>query len=152
MHRPFKRYLTGSADNGYGHGALADQIQALRDQVLADLNAAYDYHADTKIAWDLVDEYVAAGKTFAVKHMATGTETTQADIAAKVQGYVAGRLTEATFQQFISIFEHFFFELLRLWLQSFPQNLLGKKVDFKDVLDFAGQGRDHPARGQKGAE
>ena len=27
--------------------ALADQIQALRDQVLADLNAAYDYHADT---------------------------------------------------------------------------------------------------------
>ena len=115
--------------------ALADQIQALRDQVLADLNAAYDYHADTKIAWDLVDEYVAAGKTFTVKHMATGTETTQADIAARAQGYVAGRLTEATFQQFISIFEHFFFELLRLWLQSFPQNLLGKKVDFKDVLD-----------------
>ena len=115
--------------------ALADDIRTLRDQVAADLNAAHDYYTDTKIAWDLVDEYVSAGKTFAVKNTATGTETTQADLAAKVPGYVTQRLTEATFQQFISSFEHYFFEFLRLWLRSFPQNLLRRKVDFKDVLD-----------------
>jgi hypothetical protein len=115
--------------------ALGDDIRALRDQVLADLNAAHDYYTDTKSAWDLVAEYVVIGKTFAVKSMTTGTETTPVALIERAQGYVAGHLPEATFQQFISIFEHFFFELLRLWLRSFPQNLLRKKVEFKDVLD-----------------
>ena len=115
--------------------ALADDIRVLRDQVLADLNAAHDYYTDTKTAWELVDDYIAAGKTFAVKNMVTGTETTQADLAAKVPEYVTRRLAEATFQQFLSIFEHFFFELLRHWLRAFPQNLSGKRVEFKDVLD-----------------
>ena len=45
------------------------------------------------------------------------------------------QLAEATFQQFISTFENFFFDLLRLWLMAYPRNLIGKKVDFKDVLD-----------------
>ena len=36
--------------------ALADDIRALRDRVLADLNAAHDYYTDTKIAWDIVHE------------------------------------------------------------------------------------------------
>ena len=34
--------------------ALADDIRVLRDRVLADLNAAHDYYADTKIAWQIV--------------------------------------------------------------------------------------------------
>jgi hypothetical protein len=33
---------------------LADKIRALRDRVLADLNAAHDYYADSKFAWDIV--------------------------------------------------------------------------------------------------
>ena len=41
------------------------------------------------------------------------------------------QLAQATFQQFISIFENFFFDFLRLWLQAYPQNLFGKKLDFK---------------------
>ena len=31
--------------------ALADDIRALRDRVLADLNAAQDYYTDTQIPW-----------------------------------------------------------------------------------------------------
>jgi hypothetical protein len=82
-----------------------------------------------------VAEYIVIGKTFAVQNLATGTETTPAALIDRAQRYVVLDLPAATFQQFISIFEHFFFELLRLWLRSFPQNLLRRKVDFKDVLD-----------------
>ena len=33
--------------------ALADDIGALRERVLADLNSAHDYYMDTKIAWNI---------------------------------------------------------------------------------------------------
>lgn len=115
--------------------ALADDIRALRDRVLADLNAAHDYYADTKIAWDTVRQVIAAGHTFSIRNMTTGTVTTQADLAGKARGYVAEQLAEATFQQFISIFENYFFDLLRLWLIAYPRNLIGKQVDFKAVLE-----------------
>lgn len=115
--------------------ALADDIRALRDHVLADLNAAHDYYADTKIAWDIVNGAIATGETFSIRNIATGTVTTQADLAGKASRYVAEQLAEATFQQFISIFESYFFDLLRLWLLAYPQSLIGRKVDFKAVLD-----------------
>jgi len=115
--------------------ALADDIQALRDHGLADLNAAHDYYTDTKIAWDIVHRVIAAGHTFSIRNMTTGTMTTQTDLAGKARGYVAEQLAEATFQQFISIFENFFVDLLRLWLIAYPQSLSGKKVDFQTVLD-----------------
>jgi len=114
---------------------LADDIRALRDRVQADLNAAQDYYTDTKIAWRIVNKVVQAGHTFSIRNMTTGTVTTQADLASKARGYVTEQLAEATFQQFISIFENWFFNLLRLWLLAYPQNLIGRKVDFKAVLD-----------------
>jgi hypothetical protein len=115
--------------------ALADDIRALRDRILADLNAAHDYYTETKIAWDIVRQVIAAGHTFSVRNMTTGTMTTQAELASKARGYVAEQLAEATLQQFISLFENFFFELLRLWLLAYPQSLSGKKLDFQAVLD-----------------
>lgn len=115
--------------------ALADDVRALRDRVLADLNDAHDYYTDTKIAWDTVRRIIGAGHTFSIRNMTTGTVTTQADLSSKARGYVAEQLAEATFQQFISIFENFFFDLLRLWLIAYPRNLAGKQVEFKAVLD-----------------
>jgi hypothetical protein len=100
--------------------ALSDDIRALQDRVLADLNAAHDYYTDTKIAWDTVQRVVAAGQTFSIRNMTTGTVTTQADLANRARRYVAEQLAEATFQQFISIFENVFFDLLRLWLIAYP--------------------------------
>jgi hypothetical protein len=115
--------------------ALGDDIRSLRDRILAELNAAYDYYTDTKSAWELVAEYITIGKSFGVKNLATGTETTPTTLINRALGYVVNHLPEATFQQFIALFEHFFFELLRLWLRSFPQSLLRKQLEFKDVLD-----------------
>ncbi|HUG92881.1 MAG TPA: hypothetical protein VML55_18715 [Planctomycetaceae bacterium] len=115
--------------------ALADDLRALRDRVLADLNAAHDYYTDTKIAWDLVHQVIAAGHTFSIRNTTTGSVTTQAELAGKALGYVAEQLAEATFQQFISIFENFFLDFLRLWLLRYPQSLSGRKVDFQAILD-----------------
>ncbi len=115
--------------------ALADDIRALRDRAVGDLNAAYDYYTDTKIAWRIVHKLIEAGHTVTIRNLVTGTVTTQADLSGKARGYVAGQLAEATFQQFVSTIENFFFDLLRLWLLTYPQSLRGKQVDFKTVLE-----------------
>lgn len=115
--------------------ALADEIASLRDGTLADLVAAYDYFTDTKFAWDIVARSISEGRTFSNRSVTTGTLTTHVELIDKSRGYVATQLTEATFQQFIAIFENFFFDLLRLWLTAHPRNLSEKKVDFEDVLN-----------------
>ena len=115
--------------------ALAEEIRALRDRVLAEFDSAHDYYTDTKIAWRLVHKIIAAGHKFTIRNPTTGTVRTQTDLADKARRYVAEQLTEATFQQFISTFENFFFDLLRCWLTTYPQSLGGKQVDFKTVLE-----------------
>jgi hypothetical protein len=117
--------------------ALADNIRALRDRAVAELIVAHDFYADTKVAWGIVNDAIAAGETFANRNATTGTVSTHVELSAKTKGYVDVQLNEAPFQQFIAIFESFFFDLLRLWLTAYPQNLLGKKVDFEDVLEAA---------------
>jgi hypothetical protein len=114
--------------------ALADEIRTLRDRVLADLNSAHDYYADTKIAWRLVNDLIAAGHTITSWNTTTGTLTTEAELAAKARGYVTEQLAEATFQQFTSFFENFYFDFLHLWLTAYPGSLR-RMVDFKSVLE-----------------
>ena len=52
---------------------LAEEIQAFRDRVLAELDSAHDYYTDTKIAWRLVHKIIAAGHKFTVRNPTTGT-------------------------------------------------------------------------------
>jgi hypothetical protein len=114
---------------------LPDKIKTLRDRVLADLNATHDYYTDTKTAWSIVRKVVKSGYKFTRQNPVTGTVTTHANVLGKSQGYMAKELAEATFQQFISIFESYVFDLLHLWLMAYPQNLTSKKVDYKVILD-----------------
>jgi hypothetical protein len=66
--------------------ALADEIRALRDRALADLNAVHNYYTETAFAWEIVRSYIAAGNTFIIRNQVTGSETTQADLAANALG------------------------------------------------------------------
>jgi hypothetical protein len=116
--------------------ALSDDILTLPDQVLAELVAAHDYYTDTKIAWQMVHKMILAGHTVTFRNMTTGTVTTQVELATKARRYVTEQLPEATFQQFISVFEDFYFNLLRLWLTAYPQSLGKKTVDFKTILEL----------------
>ncbi len=115
--------------------ALADDIRKLRERVLLDLEAAHDYFIDTKGAWGIVHRYIKAGNKFSIRNMTTRNVTTEAVLANKSRSYVSGQLAEATFQQFVSIFENAFVDLLRLWLISHPQSLGSKDLSFKIVLD-----------------
>jgi hypothetical protein len=115
--------------------SLGNAIRMLRDRVLAELNDAHDYFTDSEIAWKFVGTAVQNGQMFSNHNPATGTLTTHIDLANKSRRYVSEQLAEATFQQFISIFESFIFDFLRLWLLAYPQSLGGKKVDFNTILD-----------------
>ena len=137
--------------------ALADDIRALRDRALAELKAAHDYYSDTRFAWGIIRESVRAGNRFAIKttpdiaialeppvsegsspsfrSKQTGTVTTEAELAGRAREYIKWQLPEATFQQFISIFEAFFVDFMRLWLLAYPGSLGQKEVNFKDVLE-----------------
>jgi hypothetical protein len=63
--------------------ALADDIRALRDRVLADLNAAHDYYTDAITAWRTVLLVIAAGHKFENRNLSTGRTPT---LRAKRQG------------------------------------------------------------------
>ena len=115
--------------------ALADEIERIRDRTLSALDASHDSFEDTKVAWRIVRNSITAGEKFRLVNDATGTTTTEVELAARSAGYVTLQLTEATFQQFLAIFEAFYFDLLQAWLLAYPQNLGGKKLDFKAVLE-----------------
>ena len=115
--------------------SLAAEIRSLRDRSLAELTAVHDYFTDTQMAWWIVDRVVQEGRKFTVRNVTTGTVTEESELTEKAQAYVTKYLAEATFQQFVSIFENFFFDLLRLWLLAYPRSLADKELRFKDVLE-----------------
>jgi hypothetical protein len=117
--------------------SLADDIWGLQKRALTDLAAAHDYYMNTKMAWRVVHKVIKAGYKITINNSTTGTRTTQAALTQKSHGYVDRELAEATFQQFVSIFENAFFDLLRLWLMAYPQSLGAKELLFKTVLDAA---------------
>ncbi len=115
--------------------ALSDQIRKLRDVTLVELSAEHDYYVNSKFAWKSVDRLIANGETINIRNVVTGNDTTHLDLATKTRSYVAVQVTRASFQQFISTFEYFFFDLLRLWLMAYPQSLVNRQIDFKSVLE-----------------
>jgi hypothetical protein len=115
---------------------LAADILALKARTVGELNAAHDYYIHTSAAWQIVQEF-AAGQPFTLRNHVTKSAVSHTDLVRLSKGYVARQLREATFVQFVSLFETFFFDLLRLWLVAHPRTLLGKQVDFQTVLDAA---------------
>ena len=115
--------------------ALADDIRGLQDRALADLVAAHDYYTDTKMAWQMIHKAIKAGRRVTIRNMMTKNVTTEVELVQKARGYVSGQLAEATFQEFVAIFENSFFDFLRLWLVAHPHSLGAKELSFKTVLD-----------------
>jgi len=115
---------------------LAQSITLLRDQSFSELKTTHDYYEDPKVVWRILRLDVAAGRQFSNLNRVTGTETDQFNLAQKARGYVAEQLAEATFQQFLSVFENFLFELLSLWLKAYPRSLGKKMVDYNTILEL----------------
>jgi hypothetical protein len=110
-------------------------VATLRDQSLDELKAAHDYFAETVAAWGIVAEVVTTGRQFIHTNPPAGTVVTETELVRKSQGYITKQLAEATFQQFIAVFENFLFDFLRLWLTAYPKSLGAKTVEFRRILD-----------------
>jgi hypothetical protein len=114
--------------------ALVDDIRQLGANVRNALGPMLDYHYQSLNAWELVVADVAAGRQFTVQNAVTGLVADQTQIASRVPRYLEGYLIPATFQQIISSFEAFFFDLLGLWLTAHPGSLYRRQVDLETIL------------------
>lgn len=114
--------------------ALSDDVQALATRTLLALEASHDYYTYTKRVWRLLHQLVKEGRTFTFRNPATGTSVDHHALLGRTQLYVTDYLTSSTFQHFVSLFEDFVFELLRLWLASYPGSLSKKQIEMSAVL------------------
>ncbi len=114
--------------------ALADDIQALTSRTLSTLEASHDYYTYTKRVWRLLQQIVKEGRKFTFRNLTTGTRVDEQVLLGRAQLYVTDYLISSTFQAFVSLFEDFFFELLRFWLAAYPASLSKKQVEVGAVL------------------
>ena len=114
--------------------ALADEIEALAKRTLSALKASHDYYAYSESVWRLLPQIVDEGRKFTFQNLTTGTEVDEQVLLELAQSYVADYLMSSTFQHFVSLFEDFFFELLRCWLAAYPATLSKKQVEMGAVL------------------
>ena len=114
--------------------ALADDIQVLTTRTLSALEASHDYYTYTKRVWRLLQQIVKEGRKFTFRNLTTGTRVDEQVLLGRAQLYVTDYLMSSTFQHFVSLFEDFFFELLRFWLAAYPASLSKKQVEMGAVL------------------
>jgi hypothetical protein len=114
--------------------ALTDNIQTLTGRTLSALEASHDYYTYTKRVWRLLQQIVKEGRKFAFRNLTTGTKVDEQVLLGRAQLYITDYLMSSTFQRFVSLFEDFFFELLRFWLAAYPGSLSKKQVEIGAVL------------------
>lgn len=129
--------------------ALADDIQNLGTRTHASVAHVLDYYYQSRDVWKLIEDDVLHGRQFAVQNEAKGTIADQTEIAPRIPDYIDKYLRPAAFQQLVTIFEAFFFDLLALWLTEHPGILYRKQVDLETVLAI---GRDAVLQGVIGRE
>ncbi len=114
--------------------ALLNNLQEIERQTLSSLDAAHDYFIHSKRVWLLLQQEVRKGRKFTIRNQTTGNQIHEQDLLAKGQAYLTDYLLPSTLQHLVSLFEHYVFELLRVWLVNNPKSLSGKQVKFEAVL------------------
>jgi hypothetical protein len=115
--------------------ALSSDIQVLRVATLDALDSAYDYYWHDRGLWRLFQiDVEREGRTVTVRNRDTGNKANEQDLIRLAQSYVIEHLAAFTLEQFVSIFETFFFDLLQVWLQAHPQGLTKTQIDIADIF------------------
>jgi hypothetical protein len=117
--------------------ALIEDINQLRLDSLAALDASHDYYSHTKAAWRLAQKVGRRSRKFSIRNRATGGAIGKDELPKLAQRYIAEYLAPATFQHFVSLFEDFIFDFLRAWLIQYPESLSRKELRLQAVLDAA---------------
>lgn len=113
---------------------LADDIRRLAVNLLSGLDAAHDYYTFSRRVWGFVEKKVSQGERFTFVNPSTGRRISQDELATLGEEYVETYLRSAAFQTFVSLFEDFVFDPLRLWLSAYPGSLSRKQVELGAVL------------------
>jgi hypothetical protein len=113
---------------------LPDEISLLSRRSLRALDAAHDYFAFTAHVWRLLQKDIYGGRRFRLQNKTTGTKISERTFVESSEVYVNSYLLSSTFQHFVSLFEDFFFDFLRLWLIAYPGSLSRKQLEFATVL------------------
>jgi hypothetical protein len=113
---------------------LRSDLEQIRDRALAALKDAHDYYSYTEGAWRTLQLAVRDGLKFTLRNVVTNSTITEGDFVARAQRYVAEDLASASLQKFVSLFENFLFDVLRLWLLTYPAQLSGRQLSGKEIL------------------
>ncbi|HXE51561.1 MAG TPA: hypothetical protein VN541_01015, partial [Tepidisphaeraceae bacterium] len=115
--------------------SLRDDLEAVRDRTLSRLNDQHDYFTYTKGAWRTLQLAVQRdGLKFSLQNLATKSTVTERDLLARAQRYVSDDLAAASLQQFVSTFESFLYDVLKLWLLAYPKSLSSRQLSGRDIL------------------
>lgn len=119
--------------------SLIDEITQLRDDSISSLDASHDYYRHSRAVWRLAQQMVRDGRKIRIRNRVTGNTVNEAELSGLARDYIKIYLVSATFQHFVSLFERFVFDFLRVWLTDDPRSLSGKQLEFRTVLDAADQ-------------
>jgi len=114
--------------------ALTDDLRRLTARSITELNASHDYYINTLAVWRFVRRFIVDGGKLTIENKATGSVVDQHALLGRMQSYAADYLRVSTFLHFVSLFEDFFFDLLRLWLTAHPHSLSRRQVDLGTIL------------------
>lgn len=114
--------------------ALADDVRRIGADAVASLAHVLDYYYQSRHIWKQIGDDINYGRRFTVRNPAKGTTADQAAILPRIPAYIDDYLTPAVFEQLVTIFEAFFFDLLARWLTAHPGSLYRKTVEVEAVL------------------
>jgi hypothetical protein len=119
---------------------LANSIRAVRDDARAKLVRLSNYYSQSRTLWQMIEDDVKGGRAFTSNNDITGVVADQSAIVPNITKYIDDYLKPAVFQQLVTTFEAFYFDLLALWLTAHPGNLYRKTVDLETVLSAPDKG------------
>ncbi|MBV9469148.1 MAG: hypothetical protein JO316_10835 [Abitibacteriaceae bacterium] len=110
-----------------------DGIEALTNHTLAELNAIFEFNSHTNLAYQVFED--KAPNNLVTVTMATNILNTKQDLLPLYLKYRNGYLLTLSFQHTVTLFEAFFFDLLRLLLIEEPSHIaVNKKIDVEIAL------------------
>jgi hypothetical protein len=102
---------------------LPEDIRSLADEILRRLRESHDFYVHTRQAWRVVQQLALTGHPVGLVDTASGQDLPSPDLDPMAQRYVAVHLPESVFKGLSGLLEDWVLGLIRLWLQSHPEDL-----------------------------
>jgi hypothetical protein len=115
-----------------------DDLRSLIERTNRDFDDWSDFFEHSKAVWRAFHLWVTAGNRASSENTATGRKFTEADLVGLSQYYITENLAPIALQRFISVFEIFVFDFLRILLVRNPGQLSAMPFTLADLLSKRG--------------